>query len=244
MGREVRLVLAPHPLAKGSKVPSDGMWITFHLRQDSSRLGEQQLAEMLAARLKSTMRGHSPELGDMQSSSEPSLEVRRPFSYSIGQAATSQRGVHLLIRIDAGIVEMQAAWPSGNEAVRMREFESVRRSLTFHHRRTENEQVAPQALDARDALGSWKAYRSRLRLDGDGRVTIRPDGVHQASFEDQPVAGARNGLLTGRFQADGDLLFVIWDDGSRLNFRWRRQGDNLLLTDHDGQMSQLRRILE
>ena len=50
--------------------------------------------------------------------------------------------------------------------------------------------------------------------------------------------------LAGRFRAKNDLLHVVWDDGSKLNFRWKLSGSALLLTDHEGQISQLQRLYE
>ena len=46
------------------------------------------------------------------------------------------------------------------------------------------------------------------------------------------------------FEAKEDLLLVEWKDGSKLNFRWKVKDGDLLLTDHEGRISKLRRIVE
>jgi hypothetical protein len=50
--------------------------------------------------------------------------------------------------------------------------------------------------------------------------------------------------LDGQFVAVGDLLFIAWRDGTRLNLRWYRNEDDLVLADHEGRVSRLKRLLE
>ena len=54
----------------------------------------------------------------------------------------------------------------------------------------------------------------------------------------------RESELTGTFLAQEGLLLVTWDDGSKLNYRWRLLGHDLLLTDHQGRISHLRRLIQ
>ena len=74
-----------------------------------------------------------------------------------------------------------------------------------------------------------------MRFTGDRRVVIIPDDLD--SNRDAK-------LLTGSFEARGDVIFVRWDDGSRLNLRWRSDGNDLFLTDHEGQISHLKRVFD
>ena len=50
--------------------------------------------------------------------------------------------------------------------------------------------------------------------------------------------------LAGRFKVADDLLMVDYIDDSRSNYRWRIEGTELMLTDHEGRVSQLARIYE
>ena len=76
-----------------------------------------------------------------------------------------------------------------------------------------------------------------------GNVVVRFDEEEQYQLDsagridfDRPAA-----QLTGRYQANGDLLLITWDDGSQLNYRWLVTDGDLMLTDHYGRVSQLRR---
>ena len=95
---------------------------------------------------------------------------------------------------------------------------------------------------AQPIMGAWKALQSRLRLRRDGTVTIITDRPFTfASDGDDRVQGNE---IKGNYVAHNDLIMITWDDRSKLNFRWRMHGDKLLLTDHEGKTTQLRRILE
>ena len=102
--------------------------------------------------------------------------------------------------------------------------------------------LPPQIASALAVVGSWKSFRSRLRFYKDGRVTILMDSAGAIRVDGTKPKKAER--LIGTYQGQGDLVYVVWDDGSKLNFRWRVEGDRLLLTDHEGHVSQLRRLLE
>jgi len=97
--------------------------------------------------------------------------------------------------------------------------------------------------DAQPIFGSWRAYRSLLQLLGEGRILITVDPSATQSL-DATAGHKHQEQLIGVFKAQGDLLFVTWKDGSKLNYRWRLEQGELLMTDHQGQISQLRRVLK
>ena len=72
-----------------------------------------------------------------------------------------------------------------------------------------------------------------MQFRDDGRVVIIPDALDR-NRPSKPLAGT--------FEARDDLVFIHWDDGSRLNLRWRLQDNDLFLTDHEGQISHLKRV--
>ena len=95
-------------------------------------------------------------------------------------------------------------------------------------------------------FGNWKALHSRLQLHDDGRVVIRFDRKGNYALDERgtPTFDSNLTMLTGRYRAQDDLLLVTWSDGNRTNYRWKRQGADLFLTDHTGRTSQLRRIYQ
>ena len=103
-----------------------------------------------------------------------------------------------------------------------------------------------EVASAEPILGSWKSYRARLRLDGSGQIHLnfdrhRVQTIDRLGSQQTPKRIAR---LAGTYQARDDLLLITWDDGSKLNYRWRIHRGELLLTDHTGQMSRLKRLLD
>ena len=163
-------------------------------------------------------------------------------------ASSARHGFHALLSTDWSLVELHAVSnlePSGDDHA---QFERILAGLELHAPVVAaNVNVIPPIQDARQIIGSWKAYRSRLRLHADGRIMIEPDRVKRSSrpisvVDD--VSNLKDEPIEGQFEAKDDVLFVRWDDGSRVNYRWRLASGRLLLTDNDGQISQLQRILE
>ena len=50
--------------------------------------------------------------------------------------------------------------------------------------------------------------------------------------------------LRGTYRAAGDVIYITWVDGSRLNLRWKLSKGKLLVTDHQGQISKLKPLIE
>jgi hypothetical protein len=92
--------------------------------------------------------------------------------------------------------------------------------------------------DAAEVLGAWRGSRGQLALYDNGRIVLwsatPANGTQHAPSA--PVA------LEGRFSAEGDVLYISWRDGSRSNLRWKLRDENLLLSDHRGQLSLLQRL--
>lgn len=235
-GREVRLVLSPSPLPEIPAMPNDGIWIVVHARANSANLSKEGLSAMLDSRVTLTTDGDVTTEPETQFTHQSLIGVRQRFKTIVSKPGRSGQyeGVHVLLRGHESLIELHAEAPYGHFPKRTSQIEETIKSLVLRKpARIEREKVADSVAAASTVLGSWKAYRSRLQLYGNGRIVIKLDGKKKQS-----------GLLMGRFAANDDLIFVTWDDNSRLNFRWRLYGDNLLLTDHDGQISQLRRIFE
>ena len=85
-----------------------------------------------------------------------------------------------------------------------------------------------------------------MKLDGLGHILIKFDRpqvtpIDRIGSDQVPRRVVR---LTGRYRARDDLILISWDDGSKLNYRWRLHNGDLLLTDNTGQVSQLRRLAD
>ncbi len=105
---------------------------------------------------------------------------------------------------------------------------------------------APGIADAQAALGSWKGQQLSLHLLPEGRVRLDFDAVTTLTMEREGNTPSRNAgkQIEGTFTAHGDILFITWDDGSKLNYRWRVQANELLLMDHTGQSSRMMRLFD
>jgi hypothetical protein len=241
VGREVRLEIGP-PAATPDKRPSGQLWLTYHFRSTPPG-DEAAVASFAASRTENLARR-------LRCSAGPptwvtvggSRALLHQLAFSPRDDAADQRaGVLLVASAPAGYCEICSIWPSADGRLRA-ELDGVITSLRL---RSPREIPGPGLAETQDAaaiLGSWKSYRGRLRLYGDGRVAIASD----APFRSADGAGdeQQGREVWGDFLARQDLLLITWADGSRLNFRWSQRDDRLLLTDHEGHMTQLRRILE
>jgi len=155
------------------------------------------------------------------------------------------RGSHVLVSTPWGLFEFHAQFPVNRyeeqlgEAARLLKHVKLNAPTVAKPGPTTEHTIAAAPIH-----GSWKAFRSRLRLSSDGSIEIALDRARIISPPQADRLPVGDELLQGQYRADGDLLFVQWRDGSKLNFRWKLNGDDLLLTDHEGQLSQLRRIAE
>ncbi len=240
-GRQIRLAILP--FEPDAETPSDGLWLSYHFDPDRHPQTPPQLVQLAAARLTAvTEEKAAPE--------EPQFmnvgrfhAVRIPFTMAAGVTSPiNVRGFYLLFETDWGFCELHAMAPEVLYAKRENQFQSIVASMKLNAPSIKTEVQDPAVTDARPLIGSWKAFQSRLRLSGDGRVSIVTDQPFTLTAE----AGERQQAseITGHFRAEKDVLWITWDDGSKLNFRWRIRNNRLLLTDHEGKMTQLRRILE
>lgn len=237
-GREVRLLLTPLELQNPAALKSgvfEGVWVVCHARRSGTAISSEQLREMILERLKLA----APEAQTQPPSPialNGAVGFRLPF---VGQGA---HGFHLLLQAPWGVCEVHASANSQSDEASIEVVSEVANSVRLVAVAPPTAEVAAEVRDAKGLLGSWKAYRSRLRLKSNGTIEIQPDRSPLVAVGRPPAKPPK--MLNGRFKARGDLLMVRWDDGSLLNFRWRLEGDRLLLTDHEGRISRLVPLLE
>ena len=241
-GREVRLFITPGELPADWPGGFVGAWITYHVR-NATETPPPELDRWLQRRVVRSCGGRGRVRPEEAITVHGLPAVRQAFL--LGQGAAAQHGFHLAVRPEWGVVDLHIRLPRSRLEAAHAELEHMVAGLKLQAPEIAPTSFQPVARDAAEAVGAWKALRGRLLLAGDGRVEVRYDGprMRRLDFESGELITPRQ-RLTGRFGADGDLLQITWDDGSRLNYRWRLDRGELLLTDHQGRVSQLRRLLE
>lgn len=246
MGREMRLLISPTQQVIASSLPADALWITYHAIPHAAPPSANEVATFLSMRT-STLTSNGASLSSIQSLSVQSWPAaRQEFALpgSINNPHGS-RGFHEVVGTQWGFCEIHAESSASVHSQRAAAFEQMMQTLVLAEPHDHHVPTSPETQAAAGALGSWKAYRSRMKLFGDGRVLIIQDAaLHQPLDQPRGDRDPAHHRIAGHFQAREDLLLVTWADGSRQNYRWRRQGNSLLLTDHQGQTNHLKKIYE
>jgi len=259
-GREVRLAFAPRPPASLEQPPEIGFWVGYHFATQRQTNQARALSQFLAGRMQVVAQEATPVGQSRSFRLGHWLAVEQDFSLPVALPATGQLpdrrdsdasdsrlwGRHIAVRTPWGLFEVQARAPLATAHEAAAELAAWLNRVKFGPPRETTFEAQSATEAAASVFGCWKAYRSRMRLFGDGRIEILSDApaLVLPQPDPRPIPPPRRELLVGRYHAEGDLLFVEWQDGSLLNLRWKRDGGELLLTDHDGRTSRLLRIYE
>jgi len=247
-GREVRVALSPTRPDSLKKVPTSGYWVCFHLSPANSTNPQEYLAQRMQQRMLEISGGDAEPLESIRFQrigpwDAAELEFSLPPSAHGG--TTAIRGSHVLVSTPGGLFEFHMQFPIDRYEEHLDEVGWILSQVRLTAPTVADAgPPTPETIAATPIHGSWKAFRSRLRLFSDGRIEIAIDRVQLILPPPVGLPAVGNDLLQGQYRAEGDLLFVQWLDGSKLNFRWTLKGGELLLTDHEGQISRLRRIAE
>jgi hypothetical protein len=262
--RQVRLLVSPHALKPTARDVMDGLWLALEYYPNGlERESDEALRQRVVGSLQSIHGGNSDSAegrvvqlnGLMAARTDFKLDTRKASGKENEEAAgetgisperdnvLNSRGFHMILQTDWCRCQMHALAPSHVADQRLLEFERILDDLRLAEPSSEHHGMVPSVVDATSILGSWKAHASRFRLRGDGTIDIETDAPFRFTTKQggQHYAGTK---LLGRFRARDDLLFIEWDDDSKLNYRWRLRGNKLLMTDHEGRMTQLVRISE
>jgi hypothetical protein len=237
-GREVHMVLSPSQPNESVRGVAARIWLTCH-STESGVDGTEALQKILVERLAAVTRN----LGKVAHTETIRIAGRN------GQVANftaktpdgrSIRGSHLIFPIEGGLCEIHLVATEDEYVFASAAADTLLRTIAAPDRKVGAEEIDKSARDAKAVFGAWKAVASRLFLDGRGNIAIEFDRrtVLSVAAGNKPTQ-----RITGSFKAKGDLLFVTWADGSKSNYRWRLERGELLLTDHDGNVSQLRRLV-
>ena len=256
VGREVRLFAGPLPLTIRNRSLQRGLWMSHHRNPTGLTTQSELSADLLTERLlMAAGRDAQPgatewiELGEQRMLRQGfSVSAQSPTPPISGNSTRQPRaGFHLLGRTDWGWFELHVVAAAGEEAMLFADVEWLLASLQLAAPRTPEPMLEPQGPAQPMPVGTWKAYRSRLRIRPDGHVTLIFDrrGHFSLTADGRLRFDRRLVRLAGQYVLEDDLLQVTWSDGSRQNFRWKFSDDgDLLLTDHLGRIAQLKWLFE
>lgn len=237
VGRELRIWLTERDIAEGQR-PHDGVWMTFHWRGRDVDL--VQLEKWLDFRIGhlNPKRGRVGQLEHRQLGQFPAL-VRE-----VDHA--SRRTWILLAATNTGIFELTATAEFKDFQRQRTAAEAVLGSIKLSTPQIRPANVRPAVQAAAPVVGLWKSLQAKLWLGGDGRIAMEFDRSKNFRLDESGNVDYERQItrLTGQYEAREDILFINWDDGSRVNFRWQVDDGQLLLTDHNGRVSQLDRLVE
>jgi hypothetical protein len=227
-GREVRVALSPTRPATLKELPVSGYWVCFHLSPPDLANPQQYLSKRIRQRLIEVSGGNAEPLNSIQFRrigpwDAAELEFSLPPSPATG--TTAIRGSHVLVNAPWGLFEFHMQFPVNRYAEHLDEVAALLSQVKLTAPALANGgSPTAETMAAIPIHGSWKAFRSRLRLSSDGRIEIAVDRPQLISppRDGLPVVG--NELLQGQYRADGDLLFVQWRDGSKSNFAGGSRG--------------------
>lgn len=249
-GRDVRLVLTPQEFSNEMK---QGLWLCCHVLEGRpvleapDQMLTQRIAEVTEQRA-NNLAISTRTLGNWPGwQAEFDLPVKGTAN-ATEQAAQQYRGFHFLAPTPWALVEGHAIYPADAPEAG----EELRRlvaSVQLNAPRAWPAQSTAATKDAELVYGVWKSSHGRFRIYGDGRIDLEKDQVlllNTPASRQEAERLRANGppRLRGTYQASGDILQVTWEDGSQLNLRWKTSHGKLLLTDHLGQISKLKPLLE
>lgn len=243
---EIRLVLTPGPVPQRMSDLTDGMWLSFRYREFPSRPSREEVASLLARRLCEVL----PPDTQLEQTSEQTLSdyhgLRQRFVVLAADSTTVRaRGTYMLFASRHGLLDIHIIIPEEAAADRKEAVQQVLDSLKLADPVLPMPKLAPELADSAGAIGTWKANDFRLTFGPAGRVAIVHDGAKSFALDANGYLDYRRNLRrrAGTFSAAGDILKVVWEDGSLLNYRWLTRNGRLYLTDHYGRVSRLERLL-
>jgi hypothetical protein len=237
IGRELRIWLTEDDIPEGRR-PQDGVWMTFHWRGHEVDLGE----------LRAWLDFRTDHL-DVKRIQLGEVEQRQLGAFPVLVREVDREGRRnwiLLAATKTGIFELTATADLKDFQRQRAAAEALLAGIKLSAPQIRQSNVRPEVQAATPAVGLWKSLQARLWLGGDGRVVMDFDQPKNFRIDESGNTDYDRKMirLTGQYEAREDVIFISWDDGSRLNFRWRVEDGQLLLTDHNGRVSQLFRLVD
>ena len=239
-GRELRFWMTPvsNP---ADQPPNEGIWMAYHWLDRPAR--QNEIMDFLELRVPTGSNPAAVATETMQlKTTTPNVTTALLRQYQ----HKDRTGFHLAIGMSHGILEVAVEATTPNYPALRQTALEVLAGMKLSEPDLRTAVVSPPLAAARQVVGLWKGLRASMKLGGDGRVVIQFDRKNNYPLDESGNLnyGQRISRLTGNYRAEDDMLFVQWDDGSRLNYRWRLDNGRLLLTDHNGRVSQLHRLIQ
>ncbi len=258
LGRQWSLVVTPERLPEAPHPGHTGLWVS-HLRQamTAEETSPSSLLQGVRSRLQARTAGRAVPVGEprsmeldghpgaIQDFSLPGAEVPTDSANRTAAESQARHGFYILVATGHGMLEMHGIAP-------LSEFETFRQEcgrmlLSLRVRAPQNlpEPAGPVVVETTSLVGTWKALGATMRIHGNGQVDVRLDRLAPLSVPEEHLPTSKPPKrIRGTCSVQGDLMFVEWEDESQLNYRWRLWQGDLLLTDHTGLTSQLKRMFD
>jgi len=254
-GLQVLLVLSRHDPPESPAELTDGLWIGRRQSPTAASTAADDLLAMVQRELQRDLRRarltayeQADLLGNRGVRQGFKLPSQKRLFAAPGEASSAADGAvqgwRQLLRTDAGLIEIHFAAPANQFAERQQELATLLATLQFAAPQSSQIEVAPELLAAEPIVGRWKSPRALLELTGEGEIKLTYDRKKSYRLDKQGLVDYEKPVqrLSGKYEAQDDLIRIRWADGSLLNIRWRTAGDELLITDHHGRTRRLARL--
>jgi hypothetical protein len=241
---EIRVLAGPGDLPDDPLQLERGLWIAYHRIE----------AEASAASLEAELRNRLPRAAGRVFRAAGGPQPLRVGAFAglmqMVQVAPGdldglpRRASYILVRTTWGLLEAWAATTVGSTDEVQPGLQMALTSLRLNPPTALAPVSANGIADAQSALGSWKGRQIAMHFLPEGRVRLDFDAVQilAPSRDDQSSTVGVGRHIEGSFAAQDDVIFITWDDGSQLNYRWTMHEGELLLMDHTGNSSRLKRL--
>lgn len=248
LGRQWWLVVTPERLPQRPNLGNTGFWMS-HIRMSPAEIetSPEAISREMRSRLNALTGNQAELLGQSRTLTLDGCpgviqDFQLPPSQQVSEA---RRGFFIFVATKFGLLEMQGLAPLSKFEVFRQQCGRILTSVRLDTPRNMRNSANMLSGQSSPLVGTWKALGATMRIMDDGRVDVRLDRPFALSVPKAEADGAaRPRALRGRYQLHGDVLVVDWEDKSQLNFRWRIERGDLLLTDHTGLTSQLKRMFD
>jgi hypothetical protein len=239
--REVWLLLTPGRPPESLARLDDGIWIVFRPQLPSDQHSTNDRAiDFFGPNVKTN------EIAELPIDRRPMHRSAVVVSADPNFDRPELRGAYLHGAAGAAQFELALVAPAPKVQLRLGQLDDMLATIRFRAAKDQDKALADSQSGAKEIVGAWKSLRGKMRILGDGRIVVRTDSATPRPIDaGAPLLYEQKGVeLVGRYEARGDVLRIVWTDGSRTNYRWRLVDGELFLTDHVGQTSQLRPMFD
>ena len=238
VGRSLRLILSSAAAPSSIAELRDGLWVDVRHRG----AGHQRPATATELVQLLTERPGVQALGAPRPVTHDRFSgVRQEF-----RTVDDLRGFHEVVELPHATVRIGVVGPAEHWPEREAHWNALIAAARLTDPQLPETRPPAPLADAAPLIGTWKSLAGKIEWAASGRVGLRADGARSYQLDADGRLDYENELqtLAGSYAAHDDLIEITWDDGSRLNYRWKIVQGDLYLTDHHGRVSVLWRLLK